>query len=129
MPHASWTYSSRRHGGGSWYKARVDTTTILSTLRVHSPTFVFSFIPNFLLLLTALRAVTPFHSLFTMLTAHILALSVLGSALALPKFGSRQDFTDEDLFNSCPGGPGSSKFEKADRCTLVSHTPQTLPLT
>ncbi|OJT01646.1 hypothetical protein TRAPUB_7904 [Trametes pubescens] len=53
-----------------------------------------------------------------MLTAHILALSVLGSALALPKFGSRQDFSDEDLFNSCPGGPGSSKFEKADRCTL-----------
>ncbi|KAI0773020.1 hypothetical protein BD413DRAFT_611952 [Trametes elegans] len=30
------------------------------------------------------------------------------------------DFTDQDLLNSCPGGPGSDKFEHADRCTLTN---------
>ena len=26
---------------------------------------------------------------------------------------------DADLLSSCPGGPGSSDLERADRCTLV----------
>ena len=28
-------------------------------------------------------------------------------------------FDDKDLFDSCPGGPGSAKLVHADRCTLV----------
>ncbi|OSC97285.1 hypothetical protein PYCCODRAFT_1419817 [Trametes coccinea BRFM310] len=64
-----------------------------------------------------------------MLTAPIFVLSAIGSALAVSVPTSRdigklvtrdQDFTDTDLFNSCPGGPGSDKLERADRCTLVN---------
>ncbi|KAI0744796.1 hypothetical protein C8Q76DRAFT_13027 [Earliella scabrosa] len=29
-------------------------------------------------------------------------------------------FDDKDLFDSCPGGPGSAKLVHADRCTLVN---------
>ncbi|KAL7278377.1 hypothetical protein ACG7TL_008357 [Trametes sanguinea] len=64
-----------------------------------------------------------------MLTAPFFVLSAIGSALAVSVPTSRdigklvtrdQDFTDTDLFNSCPGGPGSDKLERADRCTLVN---------
>lgn len=60
-------------------------------------------------------------------------LSILTSTLALSteyapardgKLGAREyggaDFDEQDLFNSCPGGSGSQKLERADRCTLVS---------
>ncbi|KAI0752137.1 hypothetical protein C8Q74DRAFT_1211443 [Fomes fomentarius] len=30
------------------------------------------------------------------------------------------DFDESDLFNSCPGGSGSQKLERADRCTLTN---------
>lgn len=58
-------------------------------------------------------------------------LSVLSSAFALyidyPRgydaaLGARDDSPmDQDLLNSCPGGPGSSAVENADRCTLVNY--------
>ncbi|KAI0628305.1 hypothetical protein C8Q77DRAFT_1244792 [Trametes polyzona] len=54
-----------------------------------------------------------------MLVAPLVVLSVLGSALAVPNLGARHDgFTDQDLLDSCPGGPGSKVFKHADRCTL-----------
>lgn len=57
-------------------------------------------------------------------------LSVVSSAFALytnyyPRgydaaLGARADSpADQDLLNSCPGGPGSSAVEHADKCTLV----------
>ncbi|OJT01647.1 hypothetical protein TRAPUB_7905 [Trametes pubescens] len=55
-----------------------------------------------------------------MFATSFVVLSVLGFALAFPQHYPRQDFSDQDLFDSCPGGPGSSKFESADRCTLDS---------
>ncbi|KAI0328328.1 hypothetical protein GY45DRAFT_1338209 [Cubamyces sp. BRFM 1775] len=51
---------------------------------------------------------------------HPLALDVATGqpvSVVLPR---DQDFDDTDLFNSCPGGPGSDKLERADRCTLVN---------
>ena len=71
-----------------------------------------------------------------MLARPILLLSALsGIAFALPsnykrgpgglltvrEFGG-EDFDESDLFKSCPGGPGSSKLERADRCTLVNDS-------
>ncbi|EIW52213.1 uncharacterized protein TRAVEDRAFT_75286 [Trametes versicolor FP-101664 SS1] len=58
-------------------------------------------------------------------------LSVLSSTFALytnyyPRgydaaLGARADSpADQDLLNSCPGGPGSSAVEHADKCTLVN---------
>lgn len=94
------------------YKSGVDITEIFSTLRV-SPTFHF---PS-----SSLHCVrSPSYPKFTMFASSFVVLSVLGYALAFPQHYPRQDFSDQDLFDSCPGGPGSSKFERADRCTLVS---------
>ncbi|KAI0632433.1 hypothetical protein C8Q77DRAFT_1125696 [Trametes polyzona] len=61
-----------------------------------------------------------------MLAAPLVVLSMVSSALALPRFSARdQGFNDQDLFDSCPGGPGSAHLERADRCTL--HKPLTNP--
>ncbi|KAI0827658.1 hypothetical protein BC628DRAFT_1409594 [Trametes gibbosa] len=63
-----------------------------------------------------------------MYTTPAVVLAVLGSALALPQFMPRDDapdFTDADLLASCPGGPGTKKLERADRCTL--EDPVTIP--
>lgn len=43
-------------------------------------------------------------------------------AYAVPRAGFARrdgDPSDADLLASCPGGPGSSVLERADRCTLV----------
>ncbi|KAI0350780.1 hypothetical protein OH77DRAFT_1430593 [Trametes cingulata] len=67
-----------------------------------------------------------------MLASSIIFLSIVSSAFAVPGYYSSgprgmyrsrdaaPDFTDQDLFNSCPGGPGSKKLERADRCTLAN---------
>ncbi|TBU43154.1 hypothetical protein BD309DRAFT_991203 [Dichomitus squalens] len=48
------------------------------------------------------------------------ALSLLSATYALT-IGRRDDQpSDADLLASCPGGPGSSVVEKADRCTLIN---------
>ena len=70
------------------------------------------------LLLLALAAATS-TSARALSSRHPLALDTsTGRAVSviLPR---DQDFNDTDLFNSCPGGPGSDKLERADRCTLV----------
>ncbi|KAI0663678.1 hypothetical protein C8Q70DRAFT_1042359 [Cubamyces menziesii] len=65
-----------------------------------------------LLLLLALAAATS-TSARALSSRHPLALDTsTGRAVS--------DFNDTDLFNSCPGGPGSDKLERADRCTLVN---------
>ncbi|KAI0752141.1 hypothetical protein C8Q74DRAFT_358708 [Fomes fomentarius] len=68
-----------------------------------------------------------------MLARPFFIFSVLTSALALSTQYARArggkprvreyagaDFDEQDLFNSCPGGPGSQKLERADRCTLIN---------
>ncbi|KAI0744771.1 hypothetical protein C8Q76DRAFT_606937 [Earliella scabrosa] len=61
--------------------------------------------------------------------ASIVILSLLNVNLALSTCYSRGLVSmcarddkppDEDLFDSCPGGPGSDKLQRADRCTLVN---------
>ncbi|KAI0363797.1 hypothetical protein BV20DRAFT_84730 [Pilatotrama ljubarskyi] len=60
-----------------------------------------------------------------MIAGPAFVISLMGSALALsthyPRGGilsARQNPSDQDLLNACPGGSGSS-LERADRCTLV----------
>ena len=64
----------------------------------------------------------------TAMLASIVVLSLLSVNLALATCYSRGLVSmcarddkppDEDLFDSCPGGPGSDKLQRADRCTLV----------
>ncbi|KAI0628273.1 hypothetical protein C8Q77DRAFT_1220937 [Trametes polyzona] len=61
-----------------------------------------------------------------MFARSFIILSVLSTAFALYTYPrgtleSRDDSpSDQDLLNSCPGGPGSKKVERADRCTLIN---------
>ncbi|KAI0668052.1 hypothetical protein C8Q78DRAFT_269200 [Trametes maxima] len=51
----------------------------------------------------------------------VLALSTRYPLDANGRLVIREDApSDQDLLNSCPGGPGSSNVEKADRCTLIN---------
>ncbi|KAI0643528.1 hypothetical protein C8Q79DRAFT_928639 [Trametes meyenii] len=51
----------------------------------------------------------------------VLALSTRYPLDANGRLVIREDApTDQDLLNSCPGGPGSSNVENADRCTLIN---------
>ena len=66
-----------------------------------------------------------------MLAVSFCVLSLMSSALALATNYPRgpggkliirdDDTTEQDLFDSCPGRPGSDKFKRADLCTLVSN--------
>ncbi|KAI0671411.1 hypothetical protein C8Q78DRAFT_1069099 [Trametes maxima] len=59
--------------------------------------------------------------LLSVLTGSAFAAFIPYRSVASATFDRRtQDFNAQDLINSCPGGPGSDKFEKADRCTLVN---------
>ncbi|KAI0737461.1 hypothetical protein C8Q80DRAFT_1115130 [Daedaleopsis nitida] len=55
------------------------------------------------------------------LASTALSLSVPHYARARGPFYAREDSPpDQDLFDSCPGGPGSDKLERADKCTLIN---------
>ncbi|KAH9920887.1 uncharacterized protein BXZ73DRAFT_91898 [Epithele typhae] len=57
-----------------------------------------------------------------MIARALIPLSFVAAVLAVPTVLSlREDApTDSDLLASCPGGPGSSNIERADRCTLIN---------
>lgn len=80
-------------------------------------------LPTFFFVLSSMLA-SSFCLLSVLSSVAVLALpsprlSGPGGPLAMREYGGA-DFDESDLFNSCPGGSGSQKLERADRCTLVS---------
>ncbi|KAK7007838.1 hypothetical protein R3P38DRAFT_3026372 [Favolaschia claudopus] len=56
------------------------------------------------------------------LSSTLLIFVLLGHTLSAPTFLYIRDAqpSDNDLFASCPGGPGSKNVERADKCTLIN---------
>ncbi|KAH9939355.1 uncharacterized protein BXZ73DRAFT_43795 [Epithele typhae] len=58
-----------------------------------------------------------------MFSRALITLSFMTAAFAVPTTdlsGRENSPNDADLLASCPGGPGSSNVERADRCTLIN---------